>query len=609
MKSIGDIPLRWQMLLAPMLLILAILTIEAINYSHQTAVDHATTRLFNDTVRRLTTLNEADGLALDINGRMFRAMTLVQNGAPPKMIRGIVDAMPADLDKLQVDLAAVADRARASGHALDADKLADLSAKYQKSGREFCKVLFADSSVAVDYATSAGAFFRELHGLSKTLSKTYTDASDTEFLRMHAEAANSLRLTAVGGLLAVVGGLAMSLWLARSLTAPFVELTRVVDALARADWTVNVPYASRGDEVGQMARAVNVFRVNGIEHERLRLIEEERRQQEATRVEAEAGRVRAEQLRLAQEAERARVLTDMTERFDATAHEVLDSFASSFATLQETASAMGSSANGSRTRAESVSQAAVEGSSNVQTIAASIGELGESIAEISEQARASSTLAETASGEADKLNQTLQSVKSAALEIGSVLDFIKSVASRTSLLALNATIEAARAGAAGRGFAVVANEVKALATQTKQATDGVTSKVQRIQSLSGDAAGAVTSIAKTIHSLSQSSASISGAVSGQSMAMRDIAKTLQSAADFTRRVSDQIQEVKITAGETEQAADGVLHASADLAQQTELLATEVSGFLNAVRPGAVYDSDGMTGRPQRRCVEALEYTA
>jgi hypothetical protein len=91
--------------------------------------------------------------------------------------------------------------------------------------------------------------------------------------------------------------------------------------------------------------------------------------------------------------------------------------------------------------------------------------------------------------------------------------------------------------------------------------------------------------------------------------MRDIAKTLQSAADFTRRVSDQIQEVKITAGETGQAADGVLQASADLAQQTELLATEVSGFLNAVRPGAVCDSDGMTGRPERRRAEALEYTA
>jgi methyl-accepting chemotaxis protein len=609
MKFIGDISLRWQMLLAPLLLVSAILVIEAVNYTHQTSVDRATTRLFNDTVRRLTTLDEADGLALDINGRMFRAMTLVQNGAPAKMVLGIVASLPADLDKLQLQLGAVVDRARASGQAPEAGKLADLSAKYQKSGREFSKVLFVDSSVAVDYATSAGAFFQELHGLLKTLSKAYTEASDAEISRMQADAASALRLTAIGGLLAVVGGLAVSLWLARSLTAPFVELTRVVGALARAEWSISIPYETRGNEVGRMARAVIVFRDNGVENERLRRIEEERRQQAVAQAGAEADRVRGDQLRLAHEAERARALTDMTERFDATAHRVLNSFANSFATLQETASTMGSSADASRTRAESVSQAAVEASSNVQTIASSIEELGESIAEISEQVRASSKLAETASGEADQLNQTLQSVKSAALEIGSVLDFIKSVASRTSLLALNATIEAARAGAAGRGFAVVANEVKALATQTKQATDGVTSKVQRIQSLSGDAAGAVTSIAQTIHSLSQSSTSISSAVSGQSAAMRDIAKTVQSAADFTRRVSDQIQEVKVTAGETEQAADGVLHASADLAQQTELLATEVSGFLNAVRPGALGDSDAMFNRPGRHLAEAYEKTA
>jgi methyl-accepting chemotaxis protein len=193
-------------------------------------------------------------------------------------------------------------------------------------------------------------------------------------------------------------------------------------------------------------------------------------------------------------------------------------------------------------------------------------------------------------------------VNSAAKEIGSVLDFIKSVASRTSLLALNATIEAARAGHAGRGFAVVANEVKALAIQTKQATDGVTSKVERIQTLSGDAAGAVTSIAETIHSLNTSSASISSAVSSQSAAMRDISRSVQSAADFTRRVSDQIKEVQGTATETEQAADGVLHASADLAKQTDLLEAEVSGYLNAVHPNAAAHETQLTMNDRRLAV-------
>src|SRR6267142_1356962 len=397
MKSFADISLRWQVLLAPLLLILAILVIEAVNYRQQTGVDAATTRLFNETVRRLTALDEADAFALEINGRMFRAMTLVQNGAPPKIVRSLVDTLPSDLDKLGDELAAVAQRAGESGHAVEAIKLNDLSVKYRKSGNEFSKVLFVDPSVAVDYATSAGVFFQDLHGILMTLSKSYDEASATEFAGMKAGAASAVRLS----------------------------------------------------EIGRMARAVNVFRDNGVENERLKRIEEEGRRRAVVQQAAELERDRAEQARLAREAERARTVSDVTERFDATAHRVLGSFANAFSTLQETAATMGSAADATRTRADGVSQAAVEASNNVQTIAASIEELGESIAEISEQVSASSSMAAVATRDADKLNDTLQSVNSAAKEIGSVLDFIKSVASRTSLLALNATIEAARAGHAG----------------------------------------------------------------------------------------------------------------------------------------------------------------
>jgi len=602
MKSIGDFSLRWQMLLAPLLLILAVLVIEAVNYRQQTGVDTTTSRLFNETVRRLTALDEADAFALDINGRMFRAMTLVQNGAPPKIVRALVDSLPGDLAKLGEELGAVAQRAGESGHEAEAQRITDLAGKYRKSGSEFSKVLFVDPSVAVDYATSAGAFFQDLHGILRSLSTSYDQASAAEFAGMKVDAARAMRLSAVGCLLAVVGGLTVSLWLAHSLTAPLVELTRVVVQLSRADWSVTVPYASRGDEVGRMARAVNVFRDNGLENERLKRIEEEGHRRALAQQAAELDRDRAEQARMAGEAERARTLSDMTQRFDATAHQVLGTFAHAFANLQETATAMGSAADATRTRADGVSQAAVEASNNVQSTAASIEELGESIAAISEQVRASSTMAAAATRDADALNSTLHSVKAAAMEIGSVLDFIKSVASRTSLLALNATIEAARAGTAGRGFAVVANEVKALATQTKQATDGVTSKVERIQTLSGDAAGAVVSIAETIRSLSSSSASISNAVNTQTAGMRDIGKTVQSAADFTRRVSDQIQEVKDTATQTGQAADGVLQASADLAQQTDRLKSEVSGFLTAVHSGTAREETELKMSNQRVAV-------
>ncbi len=120
MKSFADISLRWQVLLAPLLLILAILVIEVVNYRQQAGADAATTRLFNETVRRLTALDEVDAFALEINGRMFRAMTLVQNGAPPKIVRTLVDTLPSDLDKLGDELSAVAKHAGENGHAVEA---------------------------------------------------------------------------------------------------------------------------------------------------------------------------------------------------------------------------------------------------------------------------------------------------------------------------------------------------------------------------------------------------------------------------------------------------------------------------------------------------------
>src|SRR5271155_2358529 len=334
MKSIGDFSLRWQMLLAPLLLILAILVIQAVNYRQQTGVDTTTSRLFNETVRRLTALDEADAFALEINGRMFRAMTLVQNGAPPKIVRALVDSLPSDLAKLGDELGAVAQRAGESGHEAEAKRITDLAEKYRKSGSEFSKVLFVDPSVAVDYATSAGAFFQDLHGILRSLSTSYDQASAAEFAGIKVDAARAMHLSEFGCLLAVVGGLAVSLWLARSLTAPLVELTRVVVQLSRADWSATVPYASRGDEVGRMARAVNVFRDNGLENERLKRIEEEGRQRAVAQQAAELDRERAEQARMASEAERARALADLTERFDSTAHEVIGNFATAFGSLQ-----------------------------------------------------------------------------------------------------------------------------------------------------------------------------------------------------------------------------------------------------------------------------------
>ena len=442
---------------------------------------------------------------------------------------------------------------------------------------------------------------QDLHGILKTLSKSYEEASATEFASMKAGAVSGMRLSAVGGLLAVVGGLAVSLWLARSLTAPLLELTRVVAALARADWSIAVPYAARGDEVGRMARAVNVFRDNGIENERLKHIEEESRRQSVEQHAAQLERDRAEQARMARDTERAKVLTDTTERFDTTAHDVLGKFA------RLVPCTAGNRDHHGFSRGCHAALARIRSRKRPwrpRIMCRPSPPPSRSWANRSR--RFPNKSARPQPWPRRRPAMPTSSIKpcspSTPRQSRSARCWTSSNPWRAgpACLALNATIEAARAGTAGRGFAVVANEVKALATQTKQATDGVTSKVERIQTLSSGAASAVTSIAETIHSLSRSSASITSAVAESERRHARHRQPVQSAADFTRRVSEQIMEVKGTAAETGQAAEGVLHASADLAKQTALLQTEVSGFLDAVQPKAATQ-----GRTRRSTIGGL----
>src|SRR5262249_1796067 len=155
--------------------------------------------------------------------------------------------------------------AKGTQHADEVAKLADVSEKYRKSVSEFFKVLFVDPSVAADYATSAGAFFQDMHDILKKASASYDTASHAQFTKVKDDDSRALKLTVMWGLSAIVGGIILTLWLSHSITSPLGQLTRAMSALARADWSSPVPHGERGDELGSMARAVAVLRDHGVE--------------------------------------------------------------------------------------------------------------------------------------------------------------------------------------------------------------------------------------------------------------------------------------------------------------------------------------------------------
>ena len=364
----------------------------------------------------------------------------------------------------------------------------------------------------------------------------------------------------------MLGGLAFGAFLAwlvgNGIARPVIGMTGAMNKLARGDKTVEVPGAGRSDEIGEMAAAVDVFKANMIEADRL--AEVQRHEQE-------------------ERERRARSVDELTQGFDGKIGGILDTVSGAAGALEQTATSMSSTAEETSQQATSASAASEEAAVNVQTVAAAAEQLSNSIVEIGQQVGRSTNIAGNAVSEAQRTHDTVQGLVDAAKQIGEVVSLITAIAEQTNLLALNATIEAARAGDAGKGFAVVASEVKNLANQTAKATEEIGSQIGNVQAATEDAAGAIEGIGKTIGEINEIAASIAAAVEEQQASTSEIARNVEQAAAGTTEVSANIVNVEQAATETGSAASQVLGASQDLAQQSDDLKTVVDKFLSDVR--------------------------
>ncbi len=353
------------------------------------------------------------------------------------------------------------------------------------------------------------------------------------------------------------------LWQGRGIIVPISRLTTAMGDIAGGKLDVAITGLGRGDEVGQMAGAVQVFKENAVE--KLRLEEE----QVAT-------------VRRAEE-EKRQAMDELADRFELQVKEVVDSVSSSATEMQATAQQMTTTAEEASRQSATVATASEQATANVQTVAATAEELSASIAEIGRQVGQSANIAGNAVDAADETNQTVQGLSEAAGRIGEVVNLINEIANQTNLLALNATIEAARAGEAGKGFAVVANEVKNLATQTAKATEDISAQIGAVQEETEGAVAAIAKIRDIIGEMNDISMTISSAVEEQGVSTQEIARNVLQAAKGTQDVNATIEEVSKAAGETGVAAGQVLGASREMARQAESLRVEIDKFLAEVR--------------------------
>jgi methyl-accepting chemotaxis protein len=345
-------------------------------------------------------------------------------------------------------------------------------------------------------------------------------------------------------------------------TRPIAGMTAAMGRLADRDWTTEVPALGSTDEIGAMAKAVSVFKENGIANDSMQ--EEQRKEQEA-------------------KTRRAEALDSAVADFEKAASVIVKTVSSASTELQSAAQALSATAEEGSRQATAVAAASEQASSNVQTVATAGEELSSSISEIGRQVTQSTKIAGHAVDQANRTDAKIQSLADAAVKIGEVVSLINDIAAQTNLLALNATIEAARAGEAGKGFAVVASEVKSLANQTAKATEEIGQQIAGIQGATKDSVEAIKVIGKTIAEVNEIATTIASAVEEQGAATQEIARNVQQAAKGTQEVSSNIAGVTQAAGETGAAASQVLGASKELAQQAEGLRQQVDTFLARVR--------------------------
>jgi methyl-accepting chemotaxis protein len=400
----------------------------------------------------------------------------------------------------------------------------------------------------------------ELLGKIVDISKADMRQAKTDTLDTNRGAA--VRLVAVSAA-AQLFALVLLGWISIiQVSRPLSGMAQLMRRLAAGELEIEVIGGQRRDEVGVLARALTVFKENAVSARKLG--EEQRAEQ-------------------AQRDARARAVEEHIESFKGPVQSALDMLAAAATRMRSTSASMSAAAESGGQQSASVLAASEQAAANVQSVASACEELSASISEISTQVSHAAQITGKAVHQTEETDSKVRKLAEAAERIGEVVNLISDIASQTNLLALNATIEAARAGEAGKGFAVVASEVKALATQTANATEEITSQISAIRDATGTVVQGIGAIGGTINQVNEISSSIASAVEQQSAVTRDISRNTQEAATNTTEVTRNVAGLNEMAGETRSAATQELASADDLGRHADTLRREIGAFLGKIR--------------------------
>jgi methyl-accepting chemotaxis protein len=347
-----------------------------------------------------------------------------------------------------------------------------------------------------------------------------------------------------------------------STASPIRRLTVAMAQLSGHDLQTAIPDADRRDEIGAMARAVEIFKSGLLEADRLNA---------------------AQKVEEAEKTRRVGIIDALVSDFDARSSNDLASFEAAATQLDSTARGMSTLANESTHQINVAATAVAQTTASVQSVASSAEDMATRIQNISSQVGNAKKIADRASEDVQRTSATVVGLTQATQKIGEIVTLIQAIAAQTNLLALNATIESARAGEIGKGFAVVAAEVKGLANQTARATDEIATQIAAVQKVSGETSSAIQAIGATIEELNVISTTIASAMEQQGTSTFEISRNVKQAASGTQEMAVTMVQVTNAANESGAASSQVLQAALDLSDRSKSLQSQVATFLRAVR--------------------------
>jgi methyl-accepting chemotaxis protein len=560
---IKNIGLSWKVQLAPAFLILVLVGVGVYALlalrSNQAAVD----ALVSGPVRQSELANELTATTWTAHAKLYRLAATAANEKDEKKVAAIAKEASVAAARISDALKAVEGaQDELKGEAFE--KLKAAVAGYLKQSKNAIEMADGDAGSALMFIKGAERNFADIEKLTDDLITRSSDSKDREIARAGIKLERQqLTLTAVLLVVAFVG-IVVSFLIGRNISRPVVAMSKAMRELAVGNFEVQLPGLDRRDEVGQMAHAIQDFKVQAVAKAERETAEREEKNRE---------------LAAARRAE----LHNLAERFETAVGDIIENVGSASNELENSAVILTKSSAATQQLSTVVAAASEETSTNVQSVASATEEMAGSINEIGRQVTDSNRITNEAVHQAQKTDARIAELSLAASRIGDVTKLITTIAEQTNLLALNATIEAARAGDAGRGFAVVAQEVKALAAQTAKATSEIATQIAGMQAATQDSVLAIKEISGTIGRVSEIAAAIAAAIEEQGAATQEIARNVQQAALGTTQVATNIADVNRGAGDTGLASSQVLSSAQLLSNENKRLKSEVVKFLATVR--------------------------